>query len=214
MFLCWVQLGRFRGRTTVKECLLFHGFTVISPGSSVVWQKWAKSARRERNQEKLWYLSACKHRGTRFIVCVHLRVTQQGCIRVSPPARPQHAPPLVTQNPPQMSIGCKRRRQARPSSTTQSLLSMSWPEVQFTSDDESQVVCFRFCGKLIKANLLRFGSYLVSKDLKIRCDLNYLTVAYHHTRVKKERKNRMRWYSFSLRQSDIDVKNLAYLEWK
>lgn len=48
--------------------------------------------------------------------------------------------------------------------------------------------------KLIKVNhLLRFGSYLMSKDLKIRCDLNYLTVPYHSTRVKnKEEKNRMR----------------------
>lgn len=66
---------------------------------------------------------------------------------------------------------------------------MSWLEVQLASDNESQTVCvcFRLCSKLIKVNhLLRFGSYLVSKDLKIRCDLNYLTVPYHSTRVKKK----------------------------
>lgn len=154
-----------------------------------------------------------------FIVCVYLRVTEQGRISPAPACTS-----LATQNPPQTSIGCKRRLQAWPSATIQrSLLWMSWPEVQLTSDNEWQAVCvcFRFWGKWIKANhLLRFGSYLVSKDLKLRCDLRYLTVAYHGTRVTKERKNWMRLctvinycqeFEFFLKQSRINVTNSAYL---
>lgn len=128
------------------------------------------------------------------------------------------APPLVT------STGCQRRLQAPPSTTIQrSPMWMRRLDVQLTSDNQSQAacVCFRFCGALIKANhLLRFASYLVSKDLKIRCDLSYLTVAYHGTRDKKERNNSMRLYTVInycqelqvfLKQSSINVTNSAYL---